>query len=257
MDDLSGKTVIVTGGAQGIGRGISEYLMQKNCRVIIADLDSEAGEELIGSCKTTDNLRFVPTDVGRESSVANCIAETLRHFSRLDGLVNNAGIADPYNPPITDFLLSDWEKMIRTNLTGSFLMVKHAAPSLMARQGAVVNIASTRAHQSEAHTEAYAASKGGLVALTHAMAISFGPRLRVNVILPGWIDVSSLRKASARKNVSYSREDHQQHPVGRIGKAADIAALTAFLLSDQAGFITGQEFVVDGGMTKKMIYREE
>jgi NAD(P)-dependent dehydrogenase (short-subunit alcohol dehydrogenase family) len=185
-----------------------------------------------------------------------CITETLQFTGRIDGLVNNAGIADPNNAPITELLLDDWEKILRTNLTGSFLMVKHAAPYLSAQQGTVVNIASTRAIQSEANTEAYAASKGGLVALTHAMAISFGNRIRVNAILPGWIDVSKLKKKSARKQVHFSRQDHEQHPVGRIGKVEDIAALTAFLLSDKAGFITGQQFIVDGGMTRKMIYAE-
>jgi NAD(P)-dependent dehydrogenase (short-subunit alcohol dehydrogenase family) len=256
MNDLSGKTIIVTGGAQGIGRGIVEYLLDKKCQVVMSDIDVEAGQELVEHLARPEKLLFVHTDVSKEYQVMQCITETLQFTGRIDGLVNNAGIADPNNAPITELLLDDWEKILRTNLTGSFLMVKHAAPYLSAQQGTVVNIASTRAIQSEANTEAYAASKGGLVALTHAMAISFGNRIRVNAILPGWIDVSKLKKKSARKQVHFSRQDHEQHPVGRIGKVEDIAALTAFLLSDKAGFITGQQFIVDGGMTRKMIYAE-
>jgi NAD(P)-dependent dehydrogenase (short-subunit alcohol dehydrogenase family) len=112
---------------------------------------------------------------------------------------------------------------------------------------AIVNIASTRALQSEPNTEAYAASKGGIVALTHALAVSLGPAVRVNCISPGWIDVRASQ---------LSDQDHAQHPVGRVGKPLDIAKLVLFLLSEDAGFITGQNFVVDGGMTRKMIYEE-
>ena len=112
--------------------------------------------------------------------------------------------------------------------------------------------ASSRALQSEPHSEAYAASKGGIVALTHAMAMSLGPEIRVNAISPGWIDVSALQKSGEAE--SLSDEDHAQHPVGRVGHVDDIAALVAFLISDKAGFITGQNHVVDGGMTRKMVY---
>lgn len=177
MDDFAGKSIIVTGGAQGIGRGIVLYLLERNCQVIVSDIDMEAGLELIEHLAMPDKLFFVHTDVGEEKSVSQCIAEALRFTGRISGLVNNAGITQPNNAPITELVLEDWDKILRTNLTGSILMVKHAAPHLMAQKGAVVNIASTRAIQSEANTEAYAASKGGLVALTHAMAISFGSRI--------------------------------------------------------------------------------
>jgi NAD(P)-dependent dehydrogenase (short-subunit alcohol dehydrogenase family) len=124
-------------------------------------------------------------------------------------------------------------------------MTKHAAPHLRRARGAVVNIASTRALQSEPDTEAYAAAKGGVVALTHAMAMSLGPAVRVNCISPGWIDTGKHR---------ISRADHGQHPAGRVGRVEDIAELVAFLLSEKSGFTTGANFVVDGGMTRKMIY---
>jgi NAD(P)-dependent dehydrogenase (short-subunit alcohol dehydrogenase family) len=133
------------------------------------------------------------------------------------------------------------------------LLAKHCAPYLRAHSGAIVNLASTRAGQSEPDTEAYAASKGGLLALTHALAISLGPEIRVNAVSPGWIDA---RDPSARRAEPLTDADHAQHPAGRVGTVEDVAAMVAWLLSKNAGFVTGQEFVVDGGMTKKMIYSE-
>jgi NAD(P)-dependent dehydrogenase (short-subunit alcohol dehydrogenase family) len=146
--------------------------------------------------------------------------------------------------------------MIRANLTGSFLMAKHAVPHLRAGRGAIVNIASTRALQSEPDTEAYSASKGGLVALTHALAVSLGPDIRVNCVSPGWIDTSGWKKRSRRGQEALRPEDHAQHPAGRVGTPEDVAAMVLYLVSDAAGFVTGQNFVVDGGMTRKMIYEE-
>ncbi len=256
MTDFSGKTIIVTGGAQGIGRGIVEYLLNAGASVVIADRDREAGKELVDLLTNPERLLFVPTDVCSEAAVKNCIAATVERFAALDGLVNNAGIAVPDNAPVTELSLEAWDTMLRTNLTSCFLMVKHAAPQLQKSNGAIVNISSTRALQSEANTEAYAAAKGGLLSLTHALAISLGPLIRVNCVLPGWIDVGPYRKQADRCAPVTSPADHLQHPAGRIGVPEDIAALTAFLLSPEAGFITGQSFVVDGGMTRKMIYRE-
>jgi NAD(P)-dependent dehydrogenase (short-subunit alcohol dehydrogenase family) len=167
----------------------------------------------------------------------------VRRFGRLDALVNNAGIASPGNGPVEKLALAEWNRRIGVNLTGAFLMTKHAAPHLRRARGAIVNIASTRALQSEPDTEAYAASKGGLVSLTHALAMSLGPQVRVNCVSPGWIAHTPVKK-----------KDHAQHPVGRVGRDQDVAELVAFLLSDAAGFATGQNYVLDGGMTKKMIY---
>ena len=138
-----------------------------------------------------------------------------------------------------------------TNLTAAFLFARAAEKPLRASRGAIVTIASTRALMSEPNTESYAASKGGLVALTHALAISLAPEVRVNCISPGWIVVRREQEEKLR------RKDHLQHPAGRVGRPEDIAEMAAFLLDrDRAGFVTGANFVVDGGMTRKMIYEE-
>lgn len=152
--------------------------------------------------------------------------------------------------------LEDWHKVIETNLTGYFLMAKYAIPYLRQSKGAIVNIASTRALQSEPNTEAYAASKGGIVALTHALAISLGSDVRVNCISPGWIDVTGWSKANRKKEYNIREIDNEQHPSGRVGKPEDVAFMIEYLISNAASFITGQNFIIDGGMTKKMIYEE-
>ena len=150
--------------------------------------------------------------------------------------------------------LQEWNKVLAVNLTGAFLCAKYAARHLKEAKGSIINICSTRAQMSEPNTEAYTASKGGIYALTHAMAVSLGPEVRVNSISPGWIDVSMNKKSSIRKPEKLTGMDHLQHPAGRVGQGEDIARMIEFLMAPKNNFITGQNFVVDGGMTKKMIY---
>ena len=256
MADFSGRTILVTGGAQGIGQGIVRDLLSRGANVVAADIDGEAcaclEEEL-----ASPRLLTVVADVADENSVRWCLEEIRRRFGELSGLVNNAALAHARSGPLETLSLEDWNRVLAVNLTGPFLVTREALPLLRAAgDGAVVNIASTRALQSEAECEAYAASKGGVVALTHAMALSLGPAVRVNCISPGWIETGDLQKPSARRMISHSAADRAQHPVGRVGLPGDIAALATFLLGPEAGFITGQNFVVDGGMTRKMIYAE-
>ena len=174
---------------------------------------------------------------------------------RLDAVINNAGIANPETGPIEDLSLADWQRRLDVNLTGPFLVTKHAVPHLRDSRGAIVNLASTRALQSEPETEAYAATKGGVVALTHALAMSLGPDIRVNCISPGWIDTRAFQ-GQPEGVLPLAQTDHRQHPAGRVGRPEDIASLVAYLISPAAGFITGQNFVVDGGMVRKMIYED-
>lgn len=149
--------------------------------------------------------------------------------------------------PLRQLTLAEWSRVIATNLTSTFLLVRAAEDLLRASNGAVITMASTRAHMSEPDTESYSASKGGLLALTHALAVSLGPSVRVNCISPGWIDTHDS---------TLSPEDHGQHPAGRVGRPDDIASMAAWLLEPANAFITGAEFIIDGGMTRKMIYVE-
>jgi NAD(P)-dependent dehydrogenase (short-subunit alcohol dehydrogenase family) len=227
------RVALVTGGAQGIGAGIASHLAARGWQVAVADIRGRSPQY------------FLRCDVAREPDVKRAIGRIIKRFGRLDALVNNAGLAGPHDGPVEKLELRRWQRRLAVNLTGPFLMAKHCVPHLRRARGAIVNIASTRALQSEPDTEAYSASKGGLVALTHALAMSLGPEVRVNCVSPGWIAHGKVR-----------RKDHAQHPAGRVGRDADIAEIVAFLLSDASGFTTGQNFVVDGGMTRKMIYEE-
>lgn len=255
---VDNSVALVTGGAQGIGKGIVAYLLGKGWRVVICDQNVHAGKQCLADLAPgqPDRLHFVATDVAREDDVKNAIRETLNWGGRLDALVNNAGIADPETGPIEDLSLNDWQRRLDVNLTGPFLMTKHAVPHLRQSNGAIVNMASSRALQSEPETEAYAATKGGIVALTHALSISLGPAIRVNAISPGWIDVRALQADAPDPVEPLSQADHAQHPAGRVGTATDIASMVAYLISPEAGFITGQNIVIDGGMTRKMIYED-
>lgn len=247
----NGRVALVTGAARGIGLGIAAWLLSEGWRVVLADVDRRRGATVADVMG--DNAVFVCMDVSREEQVADGVAQVLGQFGRLDALVCNAAVSDPHNTTLESLELADWNRVLATNLTGPMLLAKHCAPYLRAHGGSIVNLASTRARQSEADTEAYAASKGAIIALTHALAISLGPQVRVNAVSPGWIDA---RDPSLRRAEPLSEADHAQHPVGRAGTVEDVAALVAWLLSKNAGFVTGQEFVVDGGMSKKMVFVE-
>lgn len=231
-----GRVALVTGAARGIGLATAERLARDGWRVVVADRDEP---------KPDFDARPVRADVSDEGDVERLLHELRNTEGRLDALISNAGFM--IRKPIRDLTLAEWSAVIGTNLTATFLLVRGAEDLLRVARGAIVTIASTRAHQSEPDTESYSASKGGLLALTHALAISLGPEVRVNCISPGWIDTQGepLRPG-----------DHAQHPAGRVGRPEDVAALVAWLVGPDSGFVTGAEFVTDGGMTRKMIYAE-
>ena len=250
------KVAVVTGGAQGIGKAISLELMNKRYAVIVADIDREEGEELVLPYGKIFDLHYRETDVSDEHSVRELFDSIEEQFDRLDLLVNNAADAGAYNTEITECSLEEWEAKIRTNLTSTFLCAKHASRLLRRTRGSIVNLASIRALMTEPDGEAYSASKGGVVGLTHALANSLGPEVRVNAVSPGWIEVRDWQKSSQKKDPQLREIDHEQHPVGRVGRPGDVAHLVSFLGSDRAGFITGQNIVIDGGISRKLIFEE-
>jgi NAD(P)-dependent dehydrogenase (short-subunit alcohol dehydrogenase family) len=248
---MQGKTVVITGGGQGIGRVLTRDLLKADHRVAVFEIDREAGSEMT-SFEKRSSLLVLETDVSDEAQVKSAIGKTIEKFGSIDVLINNAAIN--IIKPVDQLSLEEWDQVIRTNLTGVFLCVKYAIPFLKKARGSVINLCSTRAFMSEPDTEAYSASKGGIFALTHALAISLGPEVRVNAISPGWIDVTPYQKLSGSKKAELSEEDHSQHPAGRVGKPEDISSLVTFLVNGENDFITGQNFIIDGGMTRKMIY---
>ncbi len=243
--------IIITGGGQGIGRITTFELLKQNYCVSVFDKDIEALDELKAEVDEK-NCALYHIDVADEQQVRCAIDESVEKFNALYGLINNAAIS--INKPIAELTLYEWQEVINTNLTGTFLCSKHSLPYLKKSKGCIINMASTRSFQSEANTEAYSASKGGVFALTHALAMSAAPDVRVNCISPGWIDVSGVKKASLAQQANLSRRDHEQHPSGRVGNAEDIARTILFLLDERNDFITAQNFVIDGGMSRKMIY---
>lgn len=230
------RVAIVTGGASGIGTAIAQRLAGGGWQVVIGDVKA-----------TTDvgGAISVIADVGTEDGVAALVEAARSSHGRIDAIVANAAI----NPrgPLSELTLQTWNRALAINLTSTMLLARAAEADLRSAKGAIVAITSTRAHMSEAETLPYSASKGGLVALTHALAMTLAPDVRVNCISPGWIDTGKWGPLKPG--------DHAQHPVGRVGVPEDIAAAVEYLLSDAAHFMTGAELVIDGGMTRKMIYR--
>jgi NAD(P)-dependent dehydrogenase (short-subunit alcohol dehydrogenase family) len=254
VGEFAGKTVVVTGGGQGIGRAVAAAFAARGARIVLAEADRARGEDAAAElAEAGHDVLFHETDVADPESVRAMVAAALARFGSVDVLVNNAGIG---GPGILSGTLDDWDRVLAVNLRGAYLTARAVRePMRRAGGGAIVNIASTRALMSEPDSEPYAASKGGLLALTHALAISLGPdRIRVNAICPGWIETSRWRPRGARGEPDLRPEDHAQHPVGRVGQPEDVAEAAVFLASPRAGFITGQYLVVDGGMTVKMIY---
>ncbi|MDN3564479.1 SDR family oxidoreductase [Paeniroseomonas aquatica] len=227
---------LVTGAARGIGRAVAARLARDGWQVVAADRDP--GE-------AAPPGRSVRADVADEAAVARLVQGIAEQEGRLDALVCNAGFM--IRKPLGTLTLAEWNAVLGTNLTSTFLLVRAAEAMLRAGRGAVVTIASTRAHQSEPDTESYSASKGGLLALTHALAVSLGPEVRANCVSPGWIET---------RGEALRPEDHAQHPAGRVGTPEDVAALVAWLVGPESGFVTGAEFLTDGGMTRRMRYVE-
>ena len=241
------RVVIVTGAGRGIGKCIARTYAAEGAKVVLADKDNEQGlktEEYILS--RGEEALFVYTDVGNPDDIKSLVVKTVENYGAINILINNAGISKFKSP--YELTVEEWNKVVNTNLRGIFLCSREVA-KVMRRDGggSIVNISSTRAFMSEENSEAYAASKGGIVALTHAMAASFSKDgIQVNCISPGWIETGDYN--------NLSESDHEQHLSKRVGKPEDISRACMYLTEEGNDFINGANITIDGGMTRKMIY---
>jgi NAD(P)-dependent dehydrogenase (short-subunit alcohol dehydrogenase family) len=246
--DFNTKVVIVTGAGKGIGKGIAEAYSSAGATVIIAEKNPETGALAEEELKTLSRkAEFIRTDVSSPDDIKELIARVASSYGTIDILINNAGISALESPYTLS--VEQWDDIINTNLRGIFLCSREAAKVMREHGGGhIVNISSTRAVMSEPDSEAYAASKGGIVALTHALAASFArDHITVNCISPGWIETGNYDKLR--------KTDHEQHLSGRVGKPEDIAGACLYLTREGNEFINGANIIIDGGMTRKMIYK--
>ena len=229
MKDFEGKVAVITGGAHGIGRAIADAFIREGAKVHIIDI--KPGDWFVG-------------DVGDKETLERFAETVIAESGHVDYLVNNAL---PLMKGINDCSWEDFSRALAVGVTAPFYLTKLLAP-YFAPGAAVINMASSRDRMSQPQTESYTAAKGGIAALTHALAVSLAGKVRVNSISPGWIDTTGSEITGA---------DAAQQPVGRVGKPEDIAEMVLFLCSEKAGFITGENICIDGGMTRQMIYHGE
>lgn len=247
---MKGKRVFITGGAKGIGATMAGMFSEAGARVAFCDTDRPEGNRL--SAALSGENRFYETDVTDAAALTDTIRDVFSRWGDIDILINNVGIG--LFSPLTESTVEQFDRVLATNLRPVFILSRLWAihrnhEDGKKRYGRIVNISSTRYLQSEAGTEGYAASKGGIVSLTHALAVSLSDyNITVNCIAPGWIETGDYTKLK--------REDHLQHPSGRVGRPDDIARTCLFLCREENDFINGQNITVDGGMTRKMIYVE-
>lgn len=226
---FQGKVVVVTGGARGIGKCIADSFAAQGAHVCTIDLLQNG---------------YFQGDIGDPAVLRRFADKVVAEHGHVDVLVNNA---KPLSKGLTECTYDEFDYAMRVGVAAPFALTQmfrgHFAPG-----ASIVNISSSRDRMSQPETESYSAAKGGLYALTHALAMTLAGKVRVNSISPGWIDTH---------DGSYSETDHRQHPAGRIGRPEDIADMVLFLCSDKAGFITGENVCIDGGMTRQMVYHAD
>ena len=244
---LVDRVAVVTGGASGIGRAMCERFAAEGARVVVVDLDEEAGGEVAGAVGGT----FVRADVTSPEEVEALYAEVVAGLGGLDICCNNAGISPPDDDSILETGLEAWDRVQRVNLTSVYLCCKHALPHLLARgRGSIVNTASFVAVLGAATSQiSYTASKGGVLALSRELGVQFARQgVRVNALCPGPVNTPLLQELFAKDPERVARR-LVHIPMGRFGEASEIAAAAAFLASDDASFVTASTFLVDGGIS--------
>ncbi|MEV4170458.1 SDR family NAD(P)-dependent oxidoreductase [Nonomuraea sp. NPDC049709] len=236
------RRVIVTGGASGIGAAIARRFVDDGARVAVMDRDKAAMDRLDDRVPGAD-LGLV-VNVADPAAVDEAFEEIGRRWGGVDVAVNNAGISSP--GAFLDVPLADWDRILRVNLTGVFLVSQRAARRMRDRGGAIVNIASVSGMVGMPDYSAYNVSKAGVIELTKTMALELAPQIRVNAVCPGYV-LTPMQEAEYSPAALV--ECARKIPLGRLGRPAEIAALVAYLAGDEAGFVTGQSFVIDGGET--------
>lgn len=248
------KVVIVTGAAKGIGKGIAKVFNEKGAKVVVVDWDAQNGQATAQELSLQgEESIFIQCDVSNEEQVVLMIENVIKTFGRIDVLVNNAGIG--VYKPVLEATSEDWDRCLAVNLKGVFLCSKYAIPHMQKLgKGAIVNVSSVHSHATVNGVAPYAASKGGITALTRNMAIDYGPTIRVNSIAPGWVLTPLIQSIfdSYPDPAEQQKQVENRQVMKRIGRPEDIGYAAAFLASDEASFITGTQLFVDGGLTAQL-----
>jgi len=251
---LKGKVAIVTGAAKGIGWGIAMVMSQEGAKVAVVDWDAVNGEKTAAGIRNSGSEAiFQKCDVSDEDQVKTMVQSVVDTFGKIDILVNNAGVG--VYKSVLDTSSEDWDRCLDINLKGQFLCAKYSIPHMQAAgKGSIVNITSVHTHATVKGVAPYAASKGGVTALTRNMAIDYGPTIRVNAIAPGWVLTPLIQSIfdSYPDPAGQQHEVEQRQVMKRIGRPEDVGHAAAFLASDEADFITGTLLFVDGGLTAQL-----
>ncbi len=243
---LAGRAALVTGGASGIGRATAIRLAEEGASVVAVDVDA-AGLAGLPATAGTGSVATMVGDVREPAEVASMVGEALRLLGGLDVVVNVAGVLSFSHTH--EHSLEEWDRLLAVNLTGTFLVCREAIPHLLASKGCIVNLASTAAHKGQPWSAAYVASKGGVLSLTRALAVEYGPAgVRVNSVSPGAID-TPITAAFRLPQGADRRLLHRMMPLGGFGTAEGIAATIAYLASDEASHMNGADVLIDGAMS--------
>lgn len=235
------KRAVITGGASGIGRHLAIGFAKEGYEVFALDI--------IDASFSEKNIHFYKMDLHSEAEIHQCFKKITEEYGEISVLINNGAISK-FNKSVYEISVKEFDDVLTTNLRGAFICCKEfIAQKQKGSYGRIINIASTRFHQNEAGWEAYGASKGGIISLTNSLCVSLSNTgITVNAVSPGWIETGDYNSLTER--------DHKQHPSGRVGKPQDIVNACLFLCREENDFINGANLIIDGGMTKKMIYEE-